>query len=91
MIESCEGNDVLVTGLLSSDEAFIAFITIHSTTTAGSIVIKDSIDNTGNIIFKFNSGINEVSTFCSFNVPLRAQVGIYVELTDVTATIGLFG
>lgn len=88
----CIGKDIKETQSIAHDEVYLSFIIVHPTSIdGGSVVIRNSEDNTGEIVFQAQIVDNASSQHFTFPYPIKARNGLHIELSNVTATIGYFG
>lgn len=90
MFNMCITKHLQASETLSSDEAYLMFVTVHPTTTDGEVIIKKG-DDLGDIVFKAKVKTDESSKHFNFDYPIRIKEGIYVELNNVEVTVGYFG
>lgn len=88
MLNYCVGKDLSATVKVTDGDTFIMHLAVHGTASAGSVVVKNGINASGVVSFKANTSANSGTQFFSFPIPLKLTDGVYVELTNATATIG---
>lgn len=87
MDKYCIGKDLLATGAVTLDEAFLSYLTVHGN---GNVVVKNG-GAEGVVVFRAENTTGNSQHF-TFPYPIKIRNGMYIELSlNVTATIGYFG